>query len=482
MAETQSSLVDDLLAQSNIKTTDSTYETTKAGLGAFITEIVAQQRLSEKVSTSLVDDLIREIDDKISSQMDEILHHTDFQKVESAWRSLKFLVDRTDFRENTRINLLNLTKDELIKDFSDANEVTFSNLYKIVYSGEYGQFGGQPYGAVIANINFNPGAQDIELLRNLASISAMSQAPLIASVAPEFFGIQDFAQLPELKDIGAIFESPIYAGWQEFRDSEDARYVGLVLPQFLVRPPYGMDTVPVKAFSYTEKAQSDTKNFLWGNAAFAFASRLTDSFAHYRWCANIIGPHGGGTVDNLPVYTYKAMGEIQQMIPTEILVTERREFELAEQGFISLTMRKGSGNAAFFSANSVQRAKTFADTEEGKKAETNFRLGTQLPYMFIITRLSHYLKVLERENIGDWKERSDVEAELNTWLNQYIVDMENPLPEIRSRKPLKAAHVTVEEVPGEAGWYRSTLMVRPHFKYMGAGFTLSLVGRIDKAS
>ena len=283
-----------------------------------------------------------------------------------------------------------------------------------------------------------------------------------------------------MKDIDAIFESPIYAGWQEFRNSEDAKYVGLALPQFLLRAPYGADTVPVKSFSYTETANGNTQNFLWGNAAFAFASRLTESFAKYRWCANIVGPQGGGTVDSLPVYTFKSMGEVQQMIPTEILISERREFELSEHGFTCLTMRKGSGNAAFFSANSVQRAKTFADTPEGKAAETNFRLGTQLPYMFIVTRLAHYLKVLQRENIGAWKERTDIQAELNNWLNQYIVDMENPLPEIRSKKPLKAATVTVEEVPGEPGWYRSTLQIRPHFKYMGAGFTLSLVGRIEK--
>jgi len=480
MAETQGSLVDDLLAQSNIKTTDATYETTKAGLGAFINEIVAQQRFDEKVTASLVDDLIRELDDKISNQVDEVLHHAEFQKSESSWRSLKFLVEHTNFNENVRITMLNATKDELIEDFNDAGDVTLSSLYKTVYSSEYGQFGGQPYGAVIGNINFTAGQQDLDLLRSLASVSAMSHAPLITSVAPQFFGIDTFEQLPELKDIDAIFESPVYAAWREFRDSEDSKYVGLALPQFLLRAPYGADTVPVKSFNYTETANGNTKNFLWGNAAFAFASRLTDSFAKYRWCANIVGPQGGGTVDSLPVYTFKSMGEVQQMIPTEILISERREFELSEHGFTCLTMRKGSGNAAFFSANSVQRAKVFADTPEGKMAETNFRLGTQLPYMFIVTRLAHYLKVLQRENIGAWKERTDIQAELNSWLNQYIVDMENPLPEIRSKKPLKAATVTVEEVPGEPGWYRSTLQIRPHFKYMGAGFTLSLVGRIDK--
>jgi type VI secretion system protein ImpC len=207
---------------------------------------------------------------------------------------------------------------------------------------------------------------------------------------------------------------------------------------------------------------------------------VADSFAKYRWCPNIIGPQAGGAVEDLPLHQYKAMGEIQTKIPTEIQLTERREFELSEEGFIGLTFRKDSNNAAFFSANSCQKAKIFADTPEGKADELNFRLGTQLPYMFVVTRLAHYLKVMQREQIGTWKEKEDLQRELNNWIRQYVADMENPAPAVRSRKPLRAAQITVDDVPGQPGWYRCGLKVRPHFKYMGASFTLSLVGKLDK--
>ena len=238
--------------------------------------------------------------------------------------------------------------------------------------------------------------------------------------------------------------------------------------------------MPAKSFNFTEDVSSGNSSFLWGNASFAFASRLTQSFADYRWCANIIGPQGGGTVGDLPIYNYQSMGEIQTKIPTEVLISERREFELAEQGFISLTMRKNSDNAAFFSANSTQKAKFFGNTKEGKEAETNYKLGTQLPYVFVVNRLAHYIKVLQRENIGTWKERGDLETELNNWIRQYVADMDAPGPEVRSRRPLRSAQITVSDVDGDPGWYKVSLSVRPHFKYMGASFTLSLVGKLDK--
>jgi len=317
-------------------------------------------------------------------------------------------------------------------------------------------------------------------MQNIASVSAMSHAPFVAGAGPKFFGLDSFDGLPKLKDLETIFEGPQYIKWRSFRESEDARYVGLALPRFLLRLPYGPDTKPVKAFNYEETVSGSHENYLWGNSAFAFASRLTDSFAKYRWCTNIIGPMGGGAVEDLPVHLYESMGEIQTKIPTEVLVSDRREYELAEQGFMPLAMRKGSDNAAFFSANSVQKPKTFANTKEGKEAELNYKLGTQMPYMFVANRLAHYLKVIQRENIGTWKERGDLERELNEWIRQYIADQENPSPVVRSRRPLRQAQVTVEEVEGEPGWYRVGLKVRPHFKYMGAYFTLSLVGKLDK--
>ena len=222
------------------------------------------------------------------------------------------------------------------------------------------------------------------------------------------------------------------------------------------------------------------EHYLWGNTAYLLATRLTESFAKYRWCPNIIGPQSGGAVEDLPVHTFESFGQLEAKIPTEVLITDRREYELAEEGFIALTMRKGSDNAAFFSANSVQKPKQFPNTKEGKEAETNYKLGTQLPYMMIVNRLAHYIKVLQREQIGSWKERQDLERELNTWIRQYVADQENPPAEVRSRRPLRAAKVEVSEVEGDPGWYQVSLAVRPHFKYMGANFELSLVGRLDK--
>ncbi|MBW1903298.1 MAG: type VI secretion system contractile sheath large subunit, partial [Deltaproteobacteria bacterium] len=419
-------------------------------------------------------------DKKLSLQLDAILHHPEVQKLESAWRSLKFLVDRTDFRENIKLEIVNVSKDDLLEDFEDSPEVVKSGLYKTLYTAEYGQFGGKPYAAMIGNYDFGPGPQDVKLLQYVASVAAMSHAPFIASAGPQFFGLDDFNGLPNLKDLKSIFEGPQYTKWQSFRESEDARYVSLTLPRFLLRLPYGPDTQPVKAFNYQEDVSASHGDYCWGNAAFTFASRLTDAFAKYRWCANIIGPMGGGAVEDLPLHQFEAMGAVQTKIPTEVLISERREYELAEEGFVGLTMRKGSDNAAFFSANSVQKPKSFGISKEGKEAELNYKLGLQLPYMFVINRLAHYLKVIQRENIGTWKERADLEKELNTWIGQYVTEMDNPPPGARSRRPLRMAQITVEDVEGEPGWYRVGMKVRPHFKYMGAFFTLSLVGKLDK--
>jgi type VI secretion system protein ImpC len=474
------SILDEVVQATRLQPSDEAYSVTRKGIEALVSQLVEPGREVPKITQAVVDDMITEIDQKMSLQVDTILHHPDYQKMESAWRSLKFLVDRTDFRENTKIEMINVAKDELLEDFEDAPEVPKSGLYKTLYTAEYGQFGGKPYAALIGNYEFTPGPQDIKLLQYVASVSAMAHAPFVAAVSPKFFGVESFTELPQLKDLKSILEGPQYAKWQSFRESEDARYVSLTAPRFLLRLPYGPETQPVKSFGYQEDVSATHQNYLWGNTAFTFATRLTDSFAKYRWCANIIGPMGGGAVEDLPLHQYEAMGDIQTKIPTEALLSERREFELAEEGFIGLTMRKGSDNAAFFSANSVQKPKYFGISKEGKEAETNYKLGTQLPYMFIINRLAHYVKVIQRENIGTWKERVDLERELNDWIRQYVAGTDTPMPGVRSRRPLREAQIQVEDVEGEPGWYRVTLKVRPHFKYMGAFFTLSLVGKLDK--
>ena len=476
----QASILDEIIQATNLKPADEGYGMTKAGLQAFINELVKPDRSGTRVTQALADDMIAALDRKLSSQMDAILHDPAYQKMEAAWRSLRYLVDHTDFRENVKVEILNVSKQDLMDDFEDAADITKSGLYKTVYTREYGQFGGQPYGLLVGNYEFGPGAQDVKLLQATASVACVAHAPFVAAAGAEFFGLQDFTGLPNLKDLSSIFEMPQYTKWRGFRESEDSRYVGLTLPHFLLRIPYGPTTKATKTFNYTEAVAGTDRNFLWGNAAFAFASRITDSFAKYRWCANIIGPQGGGAVEDLVVYQYEAMGELQTKIPTEILISERREFELAEEGFIALTMRKGSDNAAFFSANSVQKPKTFGNTPEGKAAETNYKLGTQLPYVFVVNRLAHYIKVIQRENIGTWKERVDLDTELNNWIRQYVADQESPSAGVRSRRPLRKAEITVSDVEGDPGWYRVDLKVQPHFKYMGASFSLSLVGKLDK--
>ncbi|MGF1469520.1 MAG: type VI secretion system contractile sheath large subunit [Sandaracinaceae bacterium] len=480
-AEERPSLVEEMLSEARLSPEDETYGIARQGIQAFIGEMLTPPRQGERVDKALVDAMIARIDQRLSAQLNEILHHDALQTLESTWRGLKYLIDQVDFRENLRVSILNVSKEQLLEDFEDTPEIVKSGLYQHVYANEYGTFGGKPYGLLVGSYAFGTSARDMQLLSSIASVASMAHAPFVSNAGPEMFGCESFLELPKLKDLQSLFEGPQYARWHAFRESEDARYVGLCAPRFLLRLPYGPETIPVKAFNFREEVAGDHGAYLWGGSAVALAARVADSFARYRWCPNILGPAAGGAVENLPLHPYEAMGEIQTKCPTEVQLTERREYEMAEQGFIGLVFRKESDNAAFFSANSAQKPKLFANTQEGKRAETNHRLGTQLPYMFVITRLAHYLKVMQREQIGAWKERADLERELNQWIRQYVVDMENPAPQVRSRKPLRQAEVTVEDVEGQPGWYRCSLRVRPHFKYMGASFTLSLVGRLDRA-
>lgn len=475
------SLISEILNQTNIGPADSeAYTMAAAGMKAFMKELLSPGRAGQRVDKRVVDEMISLVDKKLSAQVDAVLHNEQFQQLESAWRGLRLVVDRTNFRENIKVEMMNCSKEDLKNDFDLELDITKTGLYRRIYTAEYGTFGGKPYGAIIANYDFGPGPQDMALLQKCAAVATMSHAPFITAASKTFFGSTDLTSLPNMKDIKSILEGPQYIKWQSFRETEDSRYVGLTMPRFLLRLPYGKDTNPIKAFDYEEQVHEDHEQYLWGNTAFAFATRLTDSFAKYRWCPNIIGPQAGGAVEDLPLHQYEAMGEIQTKIPTEVLLSERREFELSEEGFIPLTMRKGSDNACFFSANSAQKPKNFGQSAEGKDAETNYRLGTQLPYMFVMSRLAHYIKVIQREALGSSKERVDLENDLNQWIKQYVADMDNPSAGVRARRPLRQAQIIVEDVEGNPGWYRVDMKVRPHFKYMGAFFTLSLVGKLDK--
>jgi type VI secretion system protein ImpC len=452
----------------------------KAALDRLLTLMAEPSfRPGSKTVVGAVDAMIALLDEKISEQLSVILHHAEFRRLESSWRSLKFLVERIDFRQNILLSILSVSKDDLLADFDDTPDVVFSGFYRHVYTAEYGQFGGHPVGVIIANYAFDASPPDLRLLSHAAAVCAMAHAPFLAGVGQKFFGLSRWADFPNIRDLHALFDTPTYAPWRSFRASEDSRYVALVLPRFLFRLPYGPATLAARSFCFTEDTD-DPDALCWGNAAFALAERMADSFARYRWCANIVGPEGGGVVENLPLYAARPFDAAlrEEKIPTEVLLSEQREFELAEEGFVGLAMRKGEGNAVFFSASSCQAAHIH-ETDD-REENLSRKLGVQLPYMMIMNRLAHYIKVLQRENLGTWKTRQVMETELGKWLNQYVSEMDNPDPITRSRRPLRNAELSITEPPNNPSWFIVTIKARPHFKFMGANFTLSLTGKLDR--
>ena len=478
MPNKKPSPLDEILAAAQVPEEDQGRDALIAGLRALL-RVSAPAVMAGNLSDTLPDYITAMIDDKLSSQLNEILHHPDFIALEATWRELHFLVDRVDFSQNIKVEYINVSKTDLLNDFHDSPEVVKSGLYSHLYTAEFGQFGGQPVAAVIADYEFNAEDRDIQLLNYVASVASMSHAPFFAAAGKGFFGIDEWRHFSDITDIKSVFDSPRLVRWNAFRESENARYVGLTLPGFLLRLPYNENVGVVSAFNFIEKTESED-HFCWGNTAFALAVCLADSFAKYRWCVNIIGPDGGGAVKDLLCCNFEAMRGIQNKIPTRTLISERREFELDELGFIAFIADRNTGGATFYSANSVLKPKLFPKTPEGLTAEINFRLSTQFPYMMIMNRLGHYIKVLQRESVGSWRERGDIARELNKWVSQYVTEMDTPDALTRSRRPLRMAKIEVKEIQGDSGWYAVKVLASPHFKYMGVNFTLSLEGRLDR--
>ncbi|PKH01797.1 type VI secretion system contractile sheath large subunit [Psychromonas sp. MB-3u-54] len=477
----EKSLIGSILGLSKLLSDQYSYDIASQGMETLLTQVLEADCDFDdlRVDKRYVESLIDELDEKLSKQMDEIIHNSVFQALESPWRSLKLLTDRTDFNENIKVEVLSVSKNELLEDFEDAADIIETGLYRKVYTDEFGQYGGDPYGVIIGNYYISPSAPDMNLLSHMSSLSAMTHAPFITSASEAFFGLEDFSELPELKQLEAMFEGPQYLNWRNFRSSDDARNVGLTLPRFMLRRTYG-ENIPVSAFNYKESINNKSE-YLWGNAAFAYATRLNNSFAKYRWCPNIIGPQSGGEVADLPIDIVNDSGTDKVFGPVELKVSDRKEFELSELGFIPFTLRKDSDSAVFFSSNSTQLPKKFTNDDEGRQAEINFRLGTQLPYLFIVNRLAHYIKVLQRENLGSWKSKTELETELNKWIRQYVADQDNPSAATRSQRPLRKAAISVSDIDTEVGWYSVGMEVTPHFKFMGASFTLSLTSILERA-
>lgn len=441
--------------------------------------IVSQVTDGQDARRLEIDASIAKIDQLISLQLNELLHAPALQSLEATWRALHLLIERTDFEENTKVSIFNASKEELAEDFEECHDITYSSLYARVYTDEYGTHGGQPYSLICANYYIGIQPEDIQLLRECAAVSAMAHTPFVANASAHLFGESSFPDVAGIKDLDTLFASPQYAAWNHFKQSPDARNVGLCMPRFLLRLPYGEHGTPVRSFEFRENYEADHDHYLWGPSSMLFAVNVANSFANYRWCPHIIGARSGGAVEGLPVHQYEVMGGLVNRIPVEFQITDNREFKLSSCGLIGLTYRKQDNLALFLSAPSLQSPADQTSKKLSKSDTLNHQMGSQLPYLFIVTRLAHYIKVIQRENLGAWMDRSRIERELNTWIRQYVADMEAASPAVRARRPLRQAKIEVFEVEGETGWYRCNLWLRPHFKHVGAEFSLSLVSKLD---
>ncbi|WFP49008.1 type VI secretion system contractile sheath large subunit [Methylomonas sp. EFPC3] len=423
--------------------------------------------------------IIASLDQKITEQLNLVLHHPDFQKLEGAWRGLHYLVNNTETDEMLKIKVLNISKNELGKTLKKFKGTAWdqSPLFKKLYEEEYGTFGGEPFGCLVGDYHFDHSPQDVELLGEMAKISASAHTPFISGVAPSVLQMESWSELANPRDLTKIFQTPEYAAWRSLRESDDSRYIGLAMPRFLSRLPYGSKTDPVEEFDFEEDTSgADSGKYTWSNAAYAMAVNINRSFKYYGWCSQIRGVESGGAVEGLPVHSFPTDdGGVDMKCPTEIAITDRREAELAKSGFMPLLHKKNTDFAAFIGAQSLQKPAEYEDPD----ATANANLAARLPYLFATCRFAHYLKCIVRDKIGSFKEREDMESWLNTWISQYVLT--NPAvatEKDKARRPLAGAEVVVEEVEGNPGYYQSKFFLRPHYQLEGLTVSLRLTSKL----
>ena len=426
-----------------------------------------------------IQSIIAEIDKKLTLQVNEILHHPDFQQLEAAWRGLHFLVNNTETDEQLKIRVMNISKKDMSKTLRKFKGTAWdqSPIFKKLYEEEFGQLGGQPYGTLVADYFFDHSPPDVELLGEMAKIAAAAHAPLITGASPTLFQMDSWSELANPRDLTKIFQTPEYAAWTSLRESEDSKYVGLAMPRFLGRLPYGSKTAPVEAFAFEEDTDgSDHAKYGWVNAAYGMAVNINRSFKEYGWCSRIRGVESGGAVANLPSHTFPTDdGGIDQKCPTEIAISDRREAELAKNGMMPLIHRKNTDVAAFIGAQSLHKPAEYDDPD----ASANANLAARLPYLFATCRFAHYLKCMVRDKVGSFKSRNDMQAWLQDWINKYVdFNAEISSEQEKARKPLAAAEVIVEEVEGNPGYYSSKFFLRPHYQLEGLSVSLRLVSKL----
>ncbi|HLY17570.1 MAG TPA: type VI secretion system contractile sheath large subunit [Bryobacteraceae bacterium] len=442
----------------------------------FVAQVLEGSMTIARDAEMMINARIAQIDHLVSLQLNEVMHHPTFQKLEGTWRGIKYLMDQSETGVMLKIKVLNVSKKELLKDLQRAPEFDQSALFKKVYEEEYGVFGGSPFGALVGDFEFGKHPEDIELLEKISNVAAAAHAPFVSAAAPDLFNMQSYTSLDAPRDLAKIFDTTEYAKWKSFRQTEDSRYVALCLPRTLGRLPYGKDTKPVEAFNYEEHVDgSDHSKYLWMNAAYALASRMTNSFSQFGMCVAMRGVEGGGLVTGLPVHNfYTDEGDVAMKCPTEVPITDRREKELADLGFVPLVHCKDTDYAAFFSVQTCQKPKLY-DTDS---ANANARLSAQLPYLMACSRFAHYLKAMMRDKIGSFMSRTEAEQYLNRWILRYVVPDDTASPQMKARSPLREARIDVSEVPGKPGVYRAVAFLRPHFQLDELTVSLRLVAEL----
>ena len=473
-------LLDQIVEEGKLGKDAAARERGKDLVREFVSQVLEGAITVSRDTEAMINARIAQIDHLLSIQLNEILHHPSFQKLEGSWRGLKYMMDQSETSTQLQIKILNVSKRELLRDLQRAPEFDQSAAFKKIYEEEYGVFGGSPIGAVVGDYEFGRGPEDIELLEKMSQVAAAAHAPFLTAAGADLLNMEAFTNLDQPRDLAKIFDTTEYAKWKSFRQSEDSRYVGLCLPHVLMRLPYGKDTVQVDAFTYEEGVDgTDHSKYLWGNAAYALGARLTQSFASYGWCASIRGVEGGGLVEGLPAHTFRTdEGDVALKCPTEIAITDRREKELADLGLVPLVHCKGTDYAAFFSVQSCQKPKMY----DKESANANARLSAQLPYILAVSRFAHYMKTIMRDKIGSFMSRSDCERFLNKWIMQYVTEDDNAAPATKAQYPLREARIEVAEVKGKPGCYRAVAFLRPHFQLDELTVSLRLVAELPPST
>ncbi|MES9814228.1 MAG: type VI secretion system contractile sheath large subunit [Candidatus Thiodiazotropha sp.] len=468
-----------LLQQEFKPKTERTKEAVTSAVQTLAEQVLKETSIVSDDAVETIEGIIAEIDRKLTEQVNLILHHEEFQKLEGTWRGLHYLVNNTETDEMLKIRVMNISKQELGKTLKKFKGTAWdqSPIFKKVYEEEYGQFGGEPYGCMVGDYHFDQSPPDVEMLTNMSKVAAAAHAPFIAGAAPTVMQMDSWQELANPRDLTKIFQTPEYASWRSLRESEDSRYVGLAMPRFLSRLPYGAKTDPVEEFDFEEDTEGAQHNkYTWSNSAYAMAVNINRAFKMYGWTTRIRGVESGGAVESLPTHTFPTDdGGVDMKCPTEIAISDRREAELAKNGFMPLLHRKNSDFAAFIGAQSLQKPSEYDDPD----ATANANLAARLPYLFASCRFAHYLKCIVRDKIGSFKERDDMEKWLNKWIQNYVEP--NPSTaseEDKARKPLAAAEVVVSEVEGNPGYYTSKFFLRPHYQLEGLTVSLRLVSKL----